>query len=69
MQSGVLWKRQLLHDGKVIDDTAYLWGLAQEGTGYFFFGQEGGFKPGYYEIRLFIGDTEKPAASAGFQVK
>lgn len=69
MQSGVLWRRQLLKDGSLIDDSAYLWGMAQDGDAYFFFGQEGGFQAGSYEIRLFIGQTDQPVTAATFTVK
>jgi hypothetical protein len=69
LQSGVLWRRELLEDGKLIESIESLWGLAEQGTGYFYFDQESGFKPGYYEVRLFIGKTDRPAASVGFQVK
>jgi hypothetical protein len=68
MQAGVLWRRELVFDDKVIQRHEYLWGMAQDGTAFFFFGQEDGFKPGKYEIRLFIGEAEAPAASASFTV-
>ncbi len=70
MQSGVLWRRQLLQDGKVLEDSNYLWGRsAQEGTTYFFFGQEDGFKAGQYEVRLYLGQGSKPITAAAFTVK
>jgi hypothetical protein len=68
MQSGVLWRRELLYNGEVIQRHDYLWGMAQDGSAFFFFGQEGGFKPGKYEIRLFIGDATEPIAVAEFTV-
>jgi hypothetical protein len=68
MQSGVLWRRELLLDDQVIQDHEYLWGMAQDGAAYFFFGQEGGFKPGKYQIRLFIGEATEPAAVIAFTV-
>ena len=69
MQSGVIWRRQIIQDGNVIEDMAYLWGLAQSGNAYFFFGEENGFQPGSYQIRLFIGQSDKPATEATFTVK
>ncbi len=69
MQSGVLWRRELLFNGKVIQHNEYLWGMAQEGTAYFFFGQEGGFQPGVYQIRLFIGQAADPIAITSFTVQ
>jgi hypothetical protein len=68
MQSGVLWRRELLLDDQVIQHHEYLWGMAQDGAAYFFFGQEGGFKPGKYQIRLFIGEATEPAAVMAFSV-
>jgi len=69
MQGGVLWRRQLVDDGKILEDSNYLWGLAQEGTTYFFFGREDGFKPGSYEVRLYLGQNSKPITTAAFTVK
>ncbi len=68
MQAGVLWRRELMYSGKLIQRHEYLWGMAQDGTAFFFFGQEGGFKPGKYEIRVFIGEPSEPAAAATFTV-
>jgi hypothetical protein len=68
MQAGVLWRRELVFDSKVMQRHEYLWGMAQDGTAFFFFGQEDGFKPGKYEIRLFIGAAETPAATISFTV-
>jgi hypothetical protein len=69
MQSGVLWRRELLYNGKVIQQSEYLWGMAQEGMAYFFFGQEGGFQPGIYQIRLYIGQAADPIAITSFTVQ
>jgi hypothetical protein len=68
MQPGVLWRRELLLDGQVMQQGTYLWGLEQEGSAYFFFGQEDGFKPGSYQIRLYIGEGAQPATMFGFTV-
>ncbi len=68
MQAGVRWRRDLLLNDQVIQSHEYLWGMAQDGTAFFFFGQEGGFKPGKYEIRLYIGEATEPAASQSFTV-
>ncbi len=70
MQNGVLWRRQLLYGSTTLDDNLYLWGQQESsGTAYFFFGEEGGFKPGSYEIRLYIGQTDQPATTAIFTVQ
>ncbi len=68
MQPGVLWRRELLLDGQVMQQGTYLWGLEQEGSAYFFFGQEDGFRPGSYQIRLYIGEGTQPAATISFTV-
>lgn len=68
MQAGVLWRRELVYQGQVIQRHEYLWGMAQDGEAFFFFGQEGGFKPGQYEIRLYIGEATEPAATSAFTV-
>jgi hypothetical protein len=68
MQAGVLWRRELVFDNKVAQRHEYLWGMAQDGAAFFFFGQEDGFKPGRYEIRLFIGEAAEPAATISFTV-
>ncbi|MEP7285169.1 MAG: hypothetical protein ABI947_05310 [Chloroflexota bacterium] len=69
MQHGVLWRRQLLLNNRVIEDNSYLWGQLQDGTAYFFFGREGGFQPGNYQLRIFVGQSDKPVAAANFTVK
>ncbi len=68
MQPGVLWRRELLLDGQVMQQGTYLWGLEQEGSAYFFFGQEDGFRPGSYQIRLYIGEGAQPATTISFTV-
>jgi len=68
MTEGVLWKRHLYHDGELIDGGSYLWGLEISGTTYFFFGNDSGFPPGNYEIRLHINEVPTPAASMSFVI-
>ncbi|HVO70496.1 MAG TPA: hypothetical protein VMT24_10645 [Aggregatilineaceae bacterium] len=68
MAQGVLWKRTLYRDGELIDSSSYLWGLETEGNTYFFFGNDDGFQPGAYEIRVFIGDASAPTSSMSFIV-
>jgi hypothetical protein len=69
MQNGVLWRRQLIEDNVAVEEDAYLWGLSQSGSTYFFFGQDSGFKAGSYEIRLYIGQASQPVTVAAFTVK
>jgi hypothetical protein len=68
MAQGMLWKRELYRNGKLIDGNSYLWGLETEGTGYFFFGDDSGFPPGDYEIRLYIGSDPAPVNIASFTI-
>ena len=68
MAQGVLWRRELYRDGQKIDGNSYLWGLETDGTGYFFFGNDSGFPPGNYEIRLYIGSDPAPVNIALFAI-
>ena len=68
MAQGVLWKRALYRDGELLDNSSYLWGLETEGKTYFFFGNDNGFGPGTYEIRVFIGDSSTPTSTMTFIV-
>lgn len=69
MQGGVVWRGVLVLNGNVIQHYERLWGTAQNGSGYFFFGQENGFQAGNYEIRLYLGEATEPTASATFRVE
>ena len=68
MAQGVLWRRELYRGGQKIDGNSYLWGLETDGTGYFFFGDDSGFPPGDYEIRLYIGSNPDPVNIATFTI-
>jgi len=68
MSEGALWRRAIYKDGELFDDSTFIWGLAANGTGHFFFGQDSGFEPGEYEIRLFIGETDTPASVMPFTI-
>jgi hypothetical protein len=68
MEQGVMWTRSLYRDGELVESGSYLWGLNTDGTTYFFFGNETGFEPGSYEVRLFIGDAPTPASTVTFVV-
>ncbi|WP_119072289.1 hypothetical protein [Aggregatilinea lenta] len=68
MAQGVLWKRELYHDGDLLDGNTYLWGSESDGSSYFFFGSDTGFVAGDYEIRLYIGESNTPVSSARFTV-
>ncbi|MBN1679286.1 MAG: hypothetical protein JW966_03285 [Anaerolineae bacterium] len=68
MTQGVLWRRELYRNGEQIEKSRYLWGLETDGESFFFFGDDNGFTPGSYEIRLFIGDNVAPAAIVPFTI-
>lgn len=68
MNEGVLWQRLLYYENEQIDGSTYLWGQDSDGAGYFFFGRDGGFEPGNYEIRLMLGDQTEPVSTATFRV-
>jgi hypothetical protein len=68
MAKGILWRRALYRGDEWIDGGEYIWGQASEGTGYFFFGDDDGFEPGQYEIRLFIGQSDVPITIMPFTV-
>jgi hypothetical protein len=68
MTPGLLWRRALYRDGELLDSGSYLWGSEIEGESYFFFGNDNGFPPGEYEIRLFFGEESAPANSMRFSI-
>lgn len=68
MKNGTLWRRELVFNGEVVQSSDYLWGLTESGSAYFFFGQQNGFTPGDYEVRLYIGSGETPTATFDFKI-
>jgi hypothetical protein len=58
MDDGVGWARVLYRDGVAVQGQAYLWSQGRQGASFFFFGNEEGYPPGDYDVRLFLGDTE-----------
>lgn len=69
LQSGVLWRRELWHNGALMQAASHLWGMRGDGQAVFFFGQAEGFPTGDYEIRLYIGMNETAAARATFRIQ
>lgn len=69
VQNGVLWRRELWHDGALMQAATFLWGMRSDGQAVFFFGQAEGFPAGSYEIRLYLGMSESPAARATFRIE
>ncbi|MBN1565025.1 MAG: hypothetical protein JXA10_14355 [Anaerolineae bacterium] len=68
MARGVLWRRELYRGDEQIDGSDYLWGQESEGRGYFFFGNDDGFAPGQYEIRLYLGYNDVPVHIMPFTI-
>jgi hypothetical protein len=69
MARGILWRRELWHEGRPLQSREYLWGEGGDGAFFFFFGQPAGFAIGQYQIKLFIGrDSQTPFAEASFSV-
>lgn len=68
LQPGVLWRRELWRDGQLIQTALLPWGQSREGVAFFYFGVEGGFQPGDYEIRLSIGEGGLRETRAAFTV-
>jgi hypothetical protein len=56
MDDGIGWSRILYRDGVAIQGQNYLWSLGESGASYFFFGNDEGYPPGEYEVRLFLGE-------------
>lgn len=68
MAAGVQWRRELYRDDELVDQSRYQWGKENAGTTYFFFGNNEGFAPGDYEIRLYIGESDEPISASEFTV-
>ncbi len=58
MENGVTWTRILYREGVPIQGHSYRWSQGSAGEGFFFFGDDGGYPAGTYEVRLFIGSEE-----------
>jgi hypothetical protein len=68
MAQGSVWKMTLSRDGEIVEGNSYLWRDDESGETYFFFGNDSGFAPGNYEIRLFIGENSAPTSIERFIV-
>jgi hypothetical protein len=68
MTQGSVWKMTLSRDGEIVESNSYLWRDEESGETYFFFGNDSGFVPGNYEIRLTIGDNSAPTSIERFIV-
>jgi len=68
MTTGAVWRRELWRENTLIEENTYLWGLESTGSSYFFFGDDNGFSPGRYEIRLYIGSSTEPSSAMTFTI-
>lgn len=68
MNTGVLWRWALYRDGEFLDGQPLLWGVPSEGETFFFVGDNMGFVPGTYEMRLYLGDEADSINSVEFTV-
>jgi hypothetical protein len=66
MADGMSWSQVLYRDGQLIRSESGVWGEGEEGLFYFFFGAQGGWPAGIYEIQFFIG--EELVASQTYEV-
>jgi hypothetical protein len=68
MAQGSMWRLNLYREGAVVESNSYVWRAEESGETYFFFGNDSGFTPGNYEIRLFIGENTSPTSTKRFTV-
>lgn len=66
MTPGVTWTRVLYRDSIAIQGQSYLWAADEDGSSYFFFGDEKGYPTGEYEVKLFLSNNE--ASSIAFSI-
>ncbi len=58
LDNGLAWSRILYREGIPVQGQSYLWSGGETGSSYFFFGDQAGYLPGEYTVRLFLGDQE-----------
>ncbi|MCB9453925.1 MAG: hypothetical protein H6672_21035 [Anaerolineaceae bacterium] len=58
LDNGLAWSRILYREGVPVQGQSYLWSSGTAGSSYFFFGDQAGYPPGEYEVRLFLADEE-----------
>lgn len=58
MDNGLAWSRILYREGVPVQGQSYQWSMGESGSAYFFFGDQNGYPPGQYEVRLFLGADE-----------
>ncbi len=66
MVDGGAWTRALYREGDPIQQKTLVWDLGAAGSSNFYFAVDGGFQPGRYEVRVFVGTDE--ASRYAFQV-
>lgn len=58
LDNGLAWSRILYREGIPVQGQSYLWSGGETGSSFFFFGDQAGYLPGEYTVRLFLGDQE-----------
>ncbi|MBZ0293910.1 MAG: hypothetical protein K8L99_15200, partial [Anaerolineae bacterium] len=58
MDNRVVWSRILYRENVPIQGQSYLWSQGDQGSSFFFFGNNTGYNPGNYQVRILIGDQE-----------
>ncbi|HEC23383.1 MAG TPA: hypothetical protein ENI95_10765 [Chloroflexi bacterium] len=66
MVDGVSWSQVLLLNGSVIRSESQEWDRGAEGSAYYWFGAQGGWPAGNYEVQFYVGD--KLMATASFTI-
>ncbi len=56
MADGMSWSRVLVRNGAVIRSESESWDRGPEGDAYYWFGAQGGWPAGSYEIQFYLGD-------------
>jgi hypothetical protein len=63
ISEGISWSQVLLLNGSVIRSESEEWNRGESGTAYFWFGAQGGWPAGTYEIQFYLGERLMSSAS------
>ena len=56
MANGVAWTFATYREGEFLDSSTQLWEWGAEGKTYLYYEPPGGYEPGVYEMRVFVGE-------------
>lgn len=59
MRDGVAWAHAWYKDTEKVGDQSGLWPWGSDGRAYIYFSPPNGYRPGRYEVRIFVGDEVK----------